>query len=174
MDKALILARRYKLLKGCAECGHKKHYAALHYNHLDPSTKKRNVSSCRTIKAVKEEIRKCEVLCANCHAIKSTEEKHYLNPQNGSTRADKEKQKLITRLALSRQRVKNQTGRCEGRKPYANQSVIQQIINYRNRCESYQKIADILNSDAIPSPSCSVWSPNTVRRVWLRQPKDYA
>ena len=168
MVTATTLARRYKLLKGCESCGYRKHYASLHYNHLDPSTKKKNVSSCRTITAVKAEIRKCEVLCANCHAIKSTEEKHHLNPSTGRTRADKEKRKLITRLALSRQRVKKQKGRCEGRKPYDNQPVIQQIINYRNNHNSYQKIADILNNESIPSPYNSVWSPNAVRRVWLR------
>jgi len=173
MVTAKTLARRYKLLKGCESCGYRKHYASLHYNHLDPSTKKKNVSSCRTITAVKLEIRKCEVLCANCHAIKGMEEKHHLNPPTSRTRADKEKRKLITRLALSRRRVKKQKGRCEGRKPYDNQPVIQQIINYRNNHNSYQKIADILNNESIPSPYNSVWSPNAVRRVWLRQPNNY-
>lgn len=170
--KAQTLARRYKLMKGCAVCGYKEHHVALHYNHIDPSTKVRNVSKCCSIKAVKAEIRKCEVLCANCHAVKSLEEKHHFNSPVGPTRADKDRQKLVRRLAASRKRTLKLKGRCEGRKPYDNQAVIQQIINYRTNRIAYKKIADILNSEGTPSPDCSTWSPNAVRRVYLRQTKN--
>ena len=170
--KAQTLARRYKLMKGCAVCGYKEHHVALHYNHIDPSTKVRNVSRAASVKAVKEEIRKCEVLCANCHAVKSLEEKHYLNSPVGPTRADKDRQKLVRRLAASRRRTLKLKGRCEGRRPYDNQAVIQQIINYRTNRKAYKKIADILNSEGTPSPDCSTWSPNAVRRVYLRQTKN--
>ena len=74
---------RVKLFKGCAECGYKKHPAALHFNHIDPTKKTGNVSKMKTWKKVKEEMRKCEVLCANCHAIKTVNEKHHLNKDNG-------------------------------------------------------------------------------------------
>ena len=73
---------RVKMFKGCAICGYKKHPAALHFNHIDPTKKVANVSKLRSWVKVKEEIRKCEVLCANCHAIKTVEEKHYLNEGN--------------------------------------------------------------------------------------------
>ncbi len=73
---------RVKLFKGCAECGYKKHPAALHFNHIDPTKKAGNVSKMKTWESVKREMRKCEVLCANCHAIKTVSEKHYLNKDN--------------------------------------------------------------------------------------------
>ena len=171
--KAQTLARRYKLMKGCVVCGYKEHHVALHYNHIDPSTKVRNVSRAASIKTVKEEIRKCEVLCANCHAVKSLEEKHYLNSPVGPTRADKDRQKLVRRLAASRRRTLKLKGRCEGRRPYDNQAVIQQIINYRTNRKAYQHIADILNSEGTPSPAGSTWTATSVRRVYLRRPKNY-
>ena len=73
---------RVKMFKGCAICGYKKHPAALHFNHIDPTKKVGNVSKLKSWAKVKEEIRKCEVLCANCHAIKTVEEKHHLNEGN--------------------------------------------------------------------------------------------
>ena len=67
----LELVKRYKIKKGCEECGYKGHFAALHLDHLDPSKKYSAVSQMQTHKLirVKEEIRKCRVLCANCHAV---------------------------------------------------------------------------------------------------------
>ena len=73
---------RVKLLKGCAECGYKEHPAALHFNHIDPAKKIGNVSKMKTWDTVKKEMRKCEVLCANCHAVKTVKEKHYLKGNN--------------------------------------------------------------------------------------------
>jgi len=70
-DYMLELVKRYKMKKGCEECGYKGHFAALHLDHLDPSKKYLAVSSMQThtISKVKNEIRKCRVLCANCHAV---------------------------------------------------------------------------------------------------------
>ena len=166
--KAQTLARRYKLMKGCVVCGYKEHHVALHYNHIDPSTKVRNVSKCCSVKAVKEEIRKCEVLCANCHAVKSLEEKHYLNNPVGPTRADKDRQKLVRRLAASRRRALKLNGRCEGRKPYDNHTIIEQIVKLRKLKVPYKSVADALNDQGVPSPAGSSWSPNAVRRIELR------
>lgn len=68
--RALILDR-LKTFKGCARCGFRKHPAALVFHHLDPSTKTRNVSAFLRagMDAVRKELSKCEVLCANCHAL---------------------------------------------------------------------------------------------------------
>ena len=73
-----LFVTRVKMLYGCSKCGYRKHGAALHFNHLNPEEKKMNVSKCRTFPSAKEEMRKCEILCANCHAEKTIEEKHYL------------------------------------------------------------------------------------------------
>lgn len=58
--------RRYKLFVGCVDCGYKKHHAALDFDHVR-GVKKFNVCNAKSIKSAKEEIRKCEVVCANCH-----------------------------------------------------------------------------------------------------------
>lgn len=63
--------RAYKLEKGCEVCGYKEHPAALQLDHLDPNDKKYTLSQCisRSWTALHEELPKCRVLCANCHAV---------------------------------------------------------------------------------------------------------
>ena len=73
---------------GCRECGYKKHPAALHFNHLDQEIKYKDVSKIQSWVKLKREIRKCEILCANCHAIHTVENKHHLkfnHTQHGDT-----------------------------------------------------------------------------------------
>ena len=63
-------ADRYVLLKGCYICGYKKCARALDFHHLDPSTKIDHVSNIighYGLEKVKQEIRKCIILCSNCH-----------------------------------------------------------------------------------------------------------
>jgi len=54
----------------CSRCGYDKCKAALHFHHLDPSTKKFQISGNWGIswEKVKLELDKCIVVCANCHA----------------------------------------------------------------------------------------------------------
>lgn len=70
--------RELKSELGCERCG-LKHPACLHFHHKDPSTKKSCVSNLIASSASKEEIlseiAKCNVLCANCHAILHWEER---------------------------------------------------------------------------------------------------
>jgi len=62
---------RVKTMLGCSICGYKKHAVAIDFDHIDPSTKRADgysaVSSSWSRKRLKEEIRKCRVLCSNCH-----------------------------------------------------------------------------------------------------------
>ena len=62
-----------KLQIGCMECGYRDAPEALQFDHIDPDNKAANVgqlvSEGRSIEAIQEEINKCRVLCANCHAI---------------------------------------------------------------------------------------------------------
>ena len=70
-----------KSASGCALCGWNVHPSALHFDHLDPSSKYRNrkgkpvhiadmVKGNRyALSTILVEIAKCRVLCANCHAI---------------------------------------------------------------------------------------------------------
>lgn len=63
---------QHKLKKGCKKCGYNRCASALHFHHRDPATKVLEIT--RALKRsvpkhlVIEEIRKCDVLCANCHA----------------------------------------------------------------------------------------------------------
>jgi len=54
----------------CIKCGYNKYTEVLEFHHRDPSKKDFNVSSkghCRSWQRVKQEIEKCDLLCANCH-----------------------------------------------------------------------------------------------------------
>jgi hypothetical protein len=63
-----------KLMLGCADCGFNSHPAALEFDHLPGSTKVRAVSLLLmgSLKIVFEEIDKCEVVCSNCHRIRTS------------------------------------------------------------------------------------------------------
>lgn len=54
----------------CIDCG-EDDPIVLEFDHLDPELKIRTISEqiagCSSIKAIKTEIAKCEVVCANCH-----------------------------------------------------------------------------------------------------------
>jgi DNA-binding CsgD family transcriptional regulator len=55
----------------CAICGYNKCVAALHFHHLNPSTKRFALSRqgvTRSFAEAQEEARKCLLLCSNCHA----------------------------------------------------------------------------------------------------------
>jgi 5-methylcytosine-specific restriction endonuclease McrA len=55
----------------CAECGYDRLPAALHFHHIDPTTKEFGLSAhglSRGLERAREEARKCVLLCGNCHA----------------------------------------------------------------------------------------------------------
>jgi len=64
--------RSYKLSNGCADCGYNKHHAALEFDHIE-GDKGFNVCNAKSIKQAKGEIKKCEVVCSNCHKIRTFE-----------------------------------------------------------------------------------------------------
>lgn len=59
----------YKISIGCKDCGYKKHHSALDFDHI--SKKSLNVSFSKSISQAKKEIKKCEVVCANCHRLRT-------------------------------------------------------------------------------------------------------
>jgi hypothetical protein len=62
-----------KLERGCVDCGYKKHAVALDFDHLPGFEKTAAVSnllSC-TRERILAEIAKCEVVCANCHRVRT-------------------------------------------------------------------------------------------------------
>jgi transposase len=55
----------------CALCGYARHPAAMHFHHVDPSTKSFSLSQegvTRSLARARAEAQKCVLLCANCHA----------------------------------------------------------------------------------------------------------
>lgn len=82
------IINRYKTWKGCAVCGYNKHPSALDLDHRDRSTKLFDISSrvaSKPWEVIAAEIRQCDVLCANCHRIKTYEEQEWKAPLNGAT-----------------------------------------------------------------------------------------
>jgi transposase len=55
----------------CVLCGYDRCTAALHFHHVDPSTKRFHLSMqgvTRSLASARAEMEKCVLLCANCHA----------------------------------------------------------------------------------------------------------
>jgi hypothetical protein len=79
-DKKALLKEEWYTFKRtlkCTKCGF-DHIAALDFHHEDPSKKEHNVNrliSNGQYRKAYEEIKKCIVLCANCHRIHHYEEK---------------------------------------------------------------------------------------------------
>tara|TARA_X000001382_G_C3032604_1_gene135262 strand:+ start:122 stop:487 length:366 start_codon:yes stop_codon:yes gene_type:complete len=78
---------KYKMLKGCSglNCHYTKNNIkfipeVLHFDHIDPKKKLWSISNMYThnIKTIKNEIRKCQILCANCHIEKSVKNNDYI------------------------------------------------------------------------------------------------
>jgi DNA invertase Pin-like site-specific DNA recombinase len=80
-----------------------------------------------------------------------------------------EKTLLVAKLRGARQRARERSGRCEGRKRYGSRigesSVIEQIKELRLLGTAVDKIAEVLNAEGV-KPSAGVrWYPTSVYRV---------
>ena len=83
---------KFKIRQGCRKCGYRSNSACLHFDHLDRSTKspitksgyKNNTINLHgsggmyrlyqrkhPISLLIAEIRKCQILCSNCHGEKT-------------------------------------------------------------------------------------------------------
>ena len=61
-----------KLASGCVDCGYNEHPEALEFDHLPGMEKLFNISkNIRPWPQVLAEIAKCEVVCANCHRVRT-------------------------------------------------------------------------------------------------------
>jgi hypothetical protein len=80
-----LLKKEWFIFKGtlkCSKCGF-NHIAALDFHHTNPALKDGNINrfvSNGQFAKVYEEIKKCIVLCANCHRIHHHEEKKKQSP----------------------------------------------------------------------------------------------
>ena len=67
------LLNSIKIERGCADCGYNEHPAALDFDHLPGSEKLISIGQQknRARSEVLTEVEKCEVVCANCHRIRT-------------------------------------------------------------------------------------------------------
>jgi hypothetical protein len=76
-EKLAVWLAAYKVEQGCADCGYSQHPAALDFDHLPGTEKKFDISQFRShvssLPALMREIEKCEVVCANCHRIRTSD-----------------------------------------------------------------------------------------------------
>jgi len=87
-----------------------------------------------------------------------------------------EKTSIVAKLRKARQRARNETGRCEGRKPYGSQpgesEVLATMKVLRRKREgkrmSFDKIADSLNADGIKSRTGGEWRGSVIRNILVR------
>ena len=64
----------YKVAQGCVDCGYVEHSAALEFDHLPGEDKLFNIGEkvgSYKPETIWAEIGKCEVVCANCHAVRT-------------------------------------------------------------------------------------------------------
>ena len=73
--KMMEFLREYKSKKKCVYCGWNGHTEVLQFHHRNPNEKLDDVSTlvkrCVGKETILKEIAKCDVLCANCHAIET-------------------------------------------------------------------------------------------------------
>lgn len=67
--------QQIKVDRGCADCGFNEHPAALDFDHLPGSVKRYRICTMAGMRRslIDAEIAKCEVVCANCHRIRTHE-----------------------------------------------------------------------------------------------------
>ena len=73
------MLNEYKLEQGCVKCGYKENVAALQFDHIVPVFRVKKWTGIKTKKEAKElmEDKNIQVLCANCHCVKTRENGDY-------------------------------------------------------------------------------------------------
>ncbi len=76
VNKLREFLRIYLEQNPCVKCG-EKDFAALQFDHIDPKTKRRNItkilSGAFSVEYLKAELKNCQVLCTNCHKLKTAQ-----------------------------------------------------------------------------------------------------
>ncbi len=69
--------QQIKLDTGCKDCGYKVHAEALHFDHLPGTVKLFSIASApgKRWERIEAEMAKCEIVCANCHAVRTAKRK---------------------------------------------------------------------------------------------------
>lgn len=65
---------QYKLEQGCKDCGYNKYAVALDFDHTSDDKEAnvcRMVTNALSLEKIIKEIKKCDVVCANCHRVRT-------------------------------------------------------------------------------------------------------
>lgn len=71
--------RAYKTDNACSDCNVKYHYSVMQFDHRDGTQKEDSINSLMwraSIQRVKDEIAKCDLVCANCHSLRTFRKQH--------------------------------------------------------------------------------------------------
>ena len=83
--KNLEYVQNLKVETGCVDCGYNEHHAGLEFDHILPRLRGTVASQMgKSLKVIKEEIARCEVVCGICHGIRT-----YERPRNTYGRGNK-------------------------------------------------------------------------------------
>ncbi len=88
-----------------------------------------------------------------------------------------EKDQLVRKLKVARQRKKQQTGKCEGRKGYSDSPEAQEILKEIKRLRrkrngkhmAYSKVAETMNESGLRSMDGVLFTSNNIRSIIHRQ-----
>jgi len=71
--KVQAVLRDIKMSRGCIDCGYKANHFALHFDHREPPTKSFGLDAAWNYswERIMAEVDKCDVRCANCHAVRT-------------------------------------------------------------------------------------------------------
>lgn len=70
-DLRTEFSKTLKVGKSCQDCGGIFHFTAMEFDHLDPRTKVAGVSQLPPGDAKLKEVAKCDLVCANCHRVRT-------------------------------------------------------------------------------------------------------
>ena len=81
-DYKRFVVNRWKRRKGCIDCGYRINYDALELDHKPGTKGPCTVASMmyRGWGVIKTEIAKCDVVCCNCHAIRTRNREKFSAP----------------------------------------------------------------------------------------------
>ena len=80
----LVRIQKIKVERGCADCGYNANPVALDFDHLPGTVKNFRIASMAAgnkWELIEAEIAKCEVVCANCHRIRTADRRSLLTFQ---------------------------------------------------------------------------------------------
>lgn len=70
----------------CTQCGNSYHHAAMQFHHRQPHKKHAKLSTMfgrYSWSRIEDELDKCDLLCANCHAVHHYKEHRRLTKEDG-------------------------------------------------------------------------------------------